>query len=79
MQVVGHQNIPANKPRIGGSPSLPEECVDGFVGEERLFVFRADSKKNNNRAVESLVESGMSGGAAFGGIHRRESAHWMKW
>ena len=69
VQVVGHQNIPANKPRIGGSPSLAEECVDGFVGEEGLFVFGADGEENDGRAVESLVERGMCRCAAFGGLH----------
>ena len=52
VQVVGHQNIPADKPRIGGSPSLEEEVVDRIVGEDGLFVFGADGEENDGRAVE---------------------------
>ena len=78
VQMVGHQNISANEPRIGGSPSLEEEVVDRIVGEEGLFVFRANGQEDDNRAVESLVERGMCGDAAFGEIHRRESSHVKK-
>ncbi len=69
MEVVRHENISADKPRISHGPCFADQFVDRFIGENGFFVFRANGQENNNGAVEGLVERSMRGRAAFGGDH----------
>ena len=78
MEVVRHKDVSADKPRFSYGPCFPEQFVDSFIGESWFFVFRANGKENNNRAVECLVEIGMGGRAAFREVHGWESSHGEK-
>jgi hypothetical protein len=59
VEVVRHEDVSADKPRISYGPCFPEQFVDRFIGEKWFFVFRANSQENYNGPVEGLVESGM--------------------
>ena len=73
--MVGHEDIPAHKPGIRSFPSLAKGIVNGFIGEDRFFVSRANGEKENGRAVEDFSQILTGGVMSSEGIHGGEFSH----
>jgi hypothetical protein len=54
MHVIGKNNVSANQPMSRFTPPSSEDVVRSRIGEDGPTIFRANSEKYGNPAIESI-------------------------